>query len=97
MYKVTNNMWKQIECDDKMVQILTIIYTNDLYIMQAGDYKEAETKIAERGLALWEIFWGKMTPLEWLTVLADLLSQWEDNEQWNKVLDKLFWDHEKNK
>ena len=41
MIKVTNNMWVKIECTDKMIEILAIIYTNDLYVLQKGEYNEA--------------------------------------------------------
>jgi len=98
MIKVTNNMWVKIECTDKMIEILAIIYTNDLYVLQKGEYNEAEDIITQRWLALWNIFWGTLTVLPGLQILPELLSQRdEDWEYWNIILDKLFWAYEKQK
>ena len=94
MIKVTNNTWRQVELTDKMLKIISIVYSNDLYVMQGGEYKDAETEVAQQWLALWDIFSGKLTPIKWLQILPELLSQWQEWKQGNIILDKLFWNYE---
>ena len=95
MIKVTNNMWATIELNEKELEIMCIIYSVWEYQMTGGDYKDAETRIAERWLAYWDIFWGTMSPIEKLQILPELLSQWEDAPKQNKILENLFWKFEK--
>ncbi len=94
--KITNNMWREVECNDKVVEVLSLIYSTSEYIMIKGDYEEAEDYIVENGLALWEIFFGKLTPMNNLSVLETILSEWEDTMIGNKILTNVFWKYEKN-
>ena len=97
MIKVTNNMGATIELNEKELEIVALIYSEGEYKMRDGDYEKAETRIAERWLAYWNIFWGTMSPIESLLILPELLAQWEDTKQGNKILDILFWKEEKTK
>lgn len=93
--KITNNVKAKIECDEKMLEILWIIYTNDIYVMQKWEYNNAEEAIITKGLALWNIFWGTMTRVPRLQVLEEMLLQWSDDMEGNQILDTIFWEYEK--
>lgn len=70
--KITNNMGAKLECDIKVVEVLEKIYTTNEYKMVKGDYDDAEDYIITHWLALWEMFWGKLTPMKNLNILEEI-------------------------
>lgn len=95
MIKVTNNIWATIKLDDKMLEIVSIIYSLNKYKIVKWAYSEAEDYIIERWLCLWDLFWWILIPIKNLNILPELLSQWQEDKDWDIILNKLFWKHEK--
>ena len=96
--KITNNQWIVMELNDKMIEILSIVYSVGDYNMQKWDYDEAEDFLIKHGYILWEMFWWRFKPNETHCkhILWEIMSQWQEDMIGNKVLENLFWRHEKN-
>jgi len=95
--KITNNQWVVMDLSDKAIEILSIVYTVGDYKLQKGDYDKAEDILIQKGYVLWEMFWGILKPNETYCkhIIWEIMSQWQEDMIWNKVLTNLFWQYEK--
>ena len=86
-----------MELNDKMIEILSIVYSVWEYQMEGGDYDEAEDFLIQKGYVLWVMFQKKLQPNETYCkhIILEIMSQRSDSMSWNKILDNLFWEYEK--